>query len=291
MLSTYNGEKYLREQLDSIIANSTENIEITMMIRDDGSSDSTVEIIQKHRESLNICFCEGGNIGPAQSYRQLIEMCPLGFDAYAYADQDDIWSKDKIQSSLRDLNPYKDEIALWYSGIALFQNGEITQSHVCSQQRAEDFDAVMCTCSSMNGCVMVFNENLLRALKSCAPGAVDMHDSWTNLICLATGGHVICNSSAFVKYRIHGDQVLGLGDKSLGKTLKRMMNPSRLRSETAKTILTSSLILPKIRRKLERYADYRKLRNKAYLLFAPRSKQLTMKEYIKFKLQLVLNAF
>lgn len=81
LLSSYNGEKYIAQQLDSILAQTYKNIEIT--VRDDGSSDSTVEIVKKYSDRCNISVIEGKNIGFCKSFYKLLE-CETQADYYAF---------------------------------------------------------------------------------------------------------------------------------------------------------------------------------------------------------------
>ena len=94
VLSTYNGEKYVKEQLDSILKQTYKNVEI--IVRDDGSKDSTVEIIKEYQEKhKNIKLVVGENLGFIKSFFELLKIAEA--DYYSYADQDDIWVKNKIE--------------------------------------------------------------------------------------------------------------------------------------------------------------------------------------------------
>ena len=90
LMSTYNGEKYIRDQIDSIL--SQIKVNVTLFIRDDGSTDSTVKIITQYTEKYsNIKFWVGENIGVGNSFMQLLYSLTDEFDYYAFSDQDDIW--------------------------------------------------------------------------------------------------------------------------------------------------------------------------------------------------------
>ena len=105
LISTYNGEKYIREQLDSILNQTYKNIEI--VIRDDGSKDSTIEIIKEYQQkNTNIILKEGTNIGFLKSFFKLLELANADF--YAYCDQDDIWLENKIKLAVESLEKLDD---------------------------------------------------------------------------------------------------------------------------------------------------------------------------------------
>lgn len=71
LMSTYNGEKYLRQQIDSILAQ--EKVEIELVIRDDGSSDTTIEILKDYSsKNPNVSYYQGKNLKPCKSFMELI---------------------------------------------------------------------------------------------------------------------------------------------------------------------------------------------------------------------------
>ena len=101
LLSTYNGEKYLREQLDSIENQTYKNIQI--VIRDDGSHDNTVEIINEYSKKYgNVKFIHGKNKGFIKSFFKLLEYSDA--DYFAYADQDDIDNPDDVPAQQQAKN-------------------------------------------------------------------------------------------------------------------------------------------------------------------------------------------
>ena len=77
LLSTYNGEKFLQSQLDSILAQDLcNNAEILIFVRDDGSSDNTQNILQEYKKQKNLNWYTGVNIKPAKSFWHLLNHCP-----------------------------------------------------------------------------------------------------------------------------------------------------------------------------------------------------------------------
>ncbi len=105
LLSAYNGEKYIREQLDSLLAQSLCGVEI--FVRDDGSTDRTRGILEEYREQGMLSWIAGENLGPSQSFWQLLRNCDDA-DYYAFCDQDDVWDPDKLEvavQALQQLDP------------------------------------------------------------------------------------------------------------------------------------------------------------------------------------------
>ena len=106
-MSTYNGEKFIREQLDSILAQTYKNIEI--VVRDDGSKDNTVSIVKEYmQKNSNITLYEGENLGFIKSFFELLTLVEA--DYYSYADQDDVWMENKIELAVNSLNEFIDKI-------------------------------------------------------------------------------------------------------------------------------------------------------------------------------------
>lgn len=101
MMSTYNGEKFLERQIDSILDQKEVNIEL--IIRDDGSNDATCKIIQKYIEKhKNIQVYFGINLGYERSFFDL--MLKAGeYKYYAFSDQDDVWDDFKLKKAIEKM--------------------------------------------------------------------------------------------------------------------------------------------------------------------------------------------
>ena len=103
LLSTYNGEKHLREQLDSFV--SLENFSsVKVLIRDDGSTDSTREILCEYRDKHGFEVIFGENIGLNLSLHQLILAADKEMKYFAFSDQDDVWLPDKLTRAISSLS-------------------------------------------------------------------------------------------------------------------------------------------------------------------------------------------
>ena len=93
MMSTYNGERFVGEQLRSILSQLPRDARV--LVRDDGSSDATVSIINSFNdERVNVSV--GRNVGFARSFFELLKQAPRGWDMYMLSDQDDIWLPEKV---------------------------------------------------------------------------------------------------------------------------------------------------------------------------------------------------
>ena len=91
MMSTYNGELYIEEQIESILQQP--GVDVFLYIRDDGSSDGTLRILQKYSSTDKVHIQYGKHIGIGNSFMELLWSLPDTYDYYSFSDQDDIWEK------------------------------------------------------------------------------------------------------------------------------------------------------------------------------------------------------
>lgn len=208
LLSTYNGEKFLEEQLESILRQR--EVEIELLIRDDGSTDRTLEIIERWEKKLKINFYIGPNVGPARSFMDLIKHVDENADYYAFCDQDDYWMPDKLLAALQHLHQYKEEEPILYYGKAkrVGANLEEIDSPFHKNYHTEKFSQVLVE-NAACGCTMVFNRCLLRKIKKYEPNYLQMHDSWILTVCAALDGKICYDPYSHILYRQHDNNKVG----------------------------------------------------------------------------------
>ncbi|WP_240782926.1 glycosyltransferase [Escherichia sp. E1130] len=113
LLSSYNGEKYIREQLESIIK-CYRDFDLHIHIRDDGSVDSTCEIIKNYMsQNHSIFLYEGENVGVIASFLWLVKKVE-DYDYYAFCDQDDVWDPLKLIAATTKIAQYEQNTAIGY---------------------------------------------------------------------------------------------------------------------------------------------------------------------------------
>lgn len=206
LLSTYNGELYINELMQSIYSQVC-NLEIIVCVRDDGSSDNTLKIIEKWKSKLNIRVDIGNNIGPRDSFKKLIDSAP-NCDYYAFCDQDDIWHSDKISSAVQYLENYK---MLFGPSMPLlyFCNASLVNSKgnkILQRRRTEflpllNYENVIVENPAL-GCEMVFNHELRLSLQKVSFIHYFMHD--VVAIDLASViGKIIYDEIPRIDYRQH----------------------------------------------------------------------------------------
>ncbi len=237
LLSTYNGEKYIREQLDSILGQK--NVDVSLLIRDDGSTDSTLSLIQDYcSNNSNIKLIKGYNIGACKSFFELFKAADTGYDYYALADQDDYWYEDKLHvacSTLGNIDS-KENRPLLYCCEADITDENLNISHNSDDKNHRDnsqtafpakkpgFGNALIENIARGGSV-VFNPALLDMVRIDAPADCYMHDWWLYLIATCLG-KAVHDNKAYYKYRQHKDNVLGASTSRLG-IIKRRLNQSK----------------------------------------------------------------
>ena len=206
LLATYNGAPYLREQLNSIIHQTYENIEI--MVRDDGSTDGTIEILKEYEEKDLIQATYGENIGPIKSFFWLAENAKEA-DYYSFADQDDIWLPDKILRAVEHLekgNNHHPQIYFSNFDFCNPQMNTIRSSPVLSHP--ESLVRVLVGSQLAIGFTLVFNIAIKKLIDDAAPFDMKIygHDQWFTLMGVALGT-IIYDPTVTVKHRRHEGNV------------------------------------------------------------------------------------
>lgn len=212
MLSTYNGERFLRKQLDSVI--TQKGVNVYLIIRDDGSTDNTQQILDDYKSVYPnmMTIYKGTNMGCARSFRYLMEKAnsfDLFFpDFYAFCDQDDIWIDNKLKKATEALAVYNQTIPnLFFSH---FKKIDEWGDELFTENRM--FKISFGEALIMNpsvGCTQVFNKSCLEKSLLYNPPLLVLHDWWIYSLCLALSGNVIYDENALVLYRQHSSNVLG----------------------------------------------------------------------------------
>lgn len=217
LMSTYNGEKYLEEQIKSIL--NQEEVEISLLIRDDSSTDKTIEIIDEMaKKNKNISLYTGENIGPARSFMDLVNNSEEA-DYYAFSDQDDVWEPKKIISAINKMKDKENEPTLYISALKIVDES-LNEIEFKKVEGNFCFEGEMIK-NFATGCTQVFNKELCKILKKYNPSYIIMHDSWVTRLCYAIGGNVIIDDNSYIKYRQHNNNLVGYKDKYLKKIKKQ----------------------------------------------------------------------
>ena len=218
LLSTYNGERYLREQLDSVLAQTF--ADWRLIIRDDGSLDGTMPLLQEYADRYPDrirLLTDGDRLGACRSFGRLLEQCgDAGY--YAFCDQDDVWKPDKLALSMEVMtgaeaaHPGKPVVVHTDLQVVDERLNEICPSfwkytHLCPDLQDKHLPYLAIS-NSVTGCAMLFNGKA-RACALPMSGKAGMHDAWVALAAAARGGKIIPIHQSLVAYRQHGCNTLG----------------------------------------------------------------------------------
>lgn len=210
LLTTFNGEKYLREQLDSISRQTHRNWKL--YVSDDGSTDATLDILtqfQREHGAERVHLLQGPRKGFAQNFLSLIRNPEILADYFAFCDQDDVWFPDKLERSLAQIPQVEHGPALYCSRTRLIDEhgGQIGYSPLFD--RPPSFcNALVQSLAGAN--TMLLNPNA-RALLAQIPleAPVVSHDWLCYLIVSGCGGQVRYDPVPTLDYRQHGGNLIG----------------------------------------------------------------------------------
>lgn len=217
LMSTYNGELYIREQLDSIL--NQEGVEVYLLVRDDGSKDTTCNILSEYSSQFaNVDWISGENVGFIRSFSILVKMAldyKITPDYFAFADQDDIWFPEKLKKACQALESKENSKPLLFScnSIRIDANGKVLglfhEGTTPIYRRGN-----VLVYGTEQGCSMTFNRKALEIYAAHEP-QLAWHDRWMYHICYYLGD-VIYEHTPLFYYRIHGNNALACSNVSYG---------------------------------------------------------------------------
>ncbi|MBE6004400.1 MAG: glycosyltransferase family 2 protein [Lachnospiraceae bacterium] len=213
LMSTYNGETFLAEQIDSIMKQDYEGV-IVLLIRDDGSKDGTIDVARNYpqNEKRIIKIIEGKNIGPQKSFLSLIREAEKA-DYYFFSDQDDIWYDNKIKRAVSELSKMP-EPACYCTNYDIC-NDDPRQKRTKIIKETPSFSPLkVIFYNQIPGCTMGFNNALMEELKNLDLDNVMMHDSMVLSYCSSIG-KICYDEESGIIHRIHGNNVVGEGHKKI----------------------------------------------------------------------------
>lgn len=220
LMATYNGECYLSEQIDSLLAQTSQNWHL--YVHDDGSKDRTVSIVKKyigeHPEKITLLEYPPQG-GPCRNFLSMLERVEASY--YMFCDQDDVWLPEKVSQSLdamtdeESVNPHK--------GVVVFTDLSVVDEHldvifVSMWEYSGLYPQYIRTFSDAGGhtvlatgCTMLFNQQAKESCLRFESSKAVMHDIWLCLCTLGLGGILHGINKPLVLYRQHGNNFFGSG--------------------------------------------------------------------------------
>lgn len=219
MLSTFNGEKYIAAQLDSILAQTYPDIRLA--IRDDGSSDRTPAILQEYAgRHANVVVVLGVNLGAVASFIDLLRRQENAGGYFAFCDQDDIWHQDKIERAVSALeSSARPERTLYFSRLALV-NQDGAQIQLSDVPLHLSFNNALVE-NVVNGASAVFGSGIRDLMLMGRPECMVWHDWWLYLVATAFG-QVIYDEVPSIQYRRHCNTQTKLRVRSHERIVQKM---------------------------------------------------------------------
>ena len=224
LLSTYNGEKYLNQQLDSLLSQTYKNFEI--IARDDGSQDKTLEILH----SYNITIIDSKkNLGAKGSFGALLEYAAQNTESeyFMFCDQDDVWESDKIEKTLAKMHEI--EISCHEMPILVHTDLNVVDENLKvldnSMWNYEHINPKLNTLNrlliqnTITGCTVMINKKLAQISLQIPDEAV-MHDWWIGLVA-SKFGKIDFIDEPTIQYRQHGGNSIGAKGFSYIDILKK----------------------------------------------------------------------
>ena len=228
LMSSYNGEKYIKDQIQSIMKQSICG-QVSLRIRDDGSTDRTCAIVEQFSREYpgKIELIRGENRGYNASFFELLN-CAEGYDYYAFCDQDDFWLSCKLEVALKALLKEDDSIPLLYASTSfLVHDDMIPYGQTRRKQRPFHLYNTLIQ-NICPGHTQVLNNTLVKMLRkeSFHTARIYVYDAWIMNYAFLYG-KIIFNNSSFAYYRQHSGNQLGSGKGRWGKLFESARRSKR----------------------------------------------------------------
>ncbi|RTZ43155.1 glycosyltransferase family 2 protein [Candidimonas sp. SYP-B2681] len=253
LLCTYQGDKFLAEQLDSFLLQTHSNWKV--WASDAGSTDDTLAILNNYQQvwgEAKLTILHGPVTGATDNFMSLVYNTDIQADYYAFSDQDDIWEADKLRRAMcmldRNLEPdYQDTPALYCSRTRYVDahNHELGLSQLF--KRPPSFgNALMQNIAGGN--TMVFNDSarqLLLCVEKTTP--IVIHDWWVYIVVTGCGGTVCYDRYPSLRYRQHSGNLIGMNSSMSARMIRvRMLLQGEFKEWCEKNIAALQQIRDKL---------------------------------------------
>ncbi len=212
LMATYNGEKYLKEQIDSILNQTYQNIHL--IISDDCSTDKTREILKTYEENERISvFYQEKNLGYVKNFEFLLKQ--VENNLYMLSDQDDFWMPEKIEKSVEKLQ--NENLDLVFGDLEVVDENLNTIYNSFSKfmlldrkiKRELNTNKLQYLYNCMTGCTILSKKEFLDKILPLPTNSKYMiHDYWMGLV-ISLNGKVGYLEETYIKYRQHGNNQVG----------------------------------------------------------------------------------
>ena len=237
-LCTYNGSKFLREQLQSL-ANQT-LLPFEVIVTDDCSTDNTISIIREFDKVLNIkTFANDFPLKVTKNFEKAVSLC--SGDIILMCDQDDIWHPDKLAKISQYFQDNPNRLAVFSDADLVDEKGESLNKNFWSVVRFHEFQIqqfkegnvveLLLAGNRTAGCMMAFRKELIEKIVP-FPTHIPLmiHDNWITIVSAMMDSFGLIDEK-LISYRQHSLQQIGIREKEVGKTVSLKNRFSRPRNE------------------------------------------------------------
>lgn len=215
LMTTYNGERYVREQLDSILAQ--EDVDVDLRVCDDCSTDRTFGLLTAYAADHPQVQVQQNNPnkGVIRNFMDLVYGAPVNeYDYFAISDQDDVWLPNKLQVAAQHIDADSTQPQLYYSDVTNVDNdGNVLGNEYAPYKRCAEHPASLLLVQNWClGCTMLMNGALVKQLKAHPVYDFErMYDAWIHAVALYCGGKVVADlDHSYIRRRISGQNVVGV---------------------------------------------------------------------------------
>ena len=229
-MCSYNGERFIKEQIDSILYQTYSNFEL--IITDDCSSDKTIEIIKNYQENDKRIklYQNETNLGFVKNFEKSISLCTG--DYIALADQDDIWKKDKLKTFIENIG----------ENVLIYSDALLIDEHASSMEKElirPDKDLISGSNNRafilencISGNTLMFKKELVEQILP-IPDDISFHDRWIAFVA-STYGSIIFTDEPMTYYRRYSEQITKKREKNYESFFDRLEKKKELRLKNAK---------------------------------------------------------
>jgi len=221
LMATFNGENFIKEQLDSIAAQTYTHWKL--FVSDDGSSDQTLSILKSYQKrwgKQKLIIRHGPQKTFSQNFLSLVTDKRIKADFYTYCDQDDVWLPSKLSVAIKALQKESTKIPLLYCGRTLYVDEHLQIIGLSPLYNKPPIFQNAIVQSIAGGNTMVFNTRTKKLLEDLGKKEIISHDWWTYLLVTSVGGRVIYDKFPQTLYRQHEGGLIG-ANTSIQGNIKR----------------------------------------------------------------------
>jgi len=225
LLCTYNGARFLAEQLDSLESQTHQNW--VVIASDDGSTDQTLEILQQYQSKWpagKLTIRSGPQKGFCQNFLSLACDPNICADYYAFCDQDDVWLPSKLTVALENIIANQDsQVPYLYCGRTKYVNENLKPCGMSPLFVLPPSFRNALVQSIAGGNTMVFNQGAKNLIEKVGAVDVPSHDWWSYILITGCGGVVFYDKVGCILYRQHYGALVGGNNTFYAKTKRLIM--------------------------------------------------------------------